>query len=124
MTASPDAPLTLHVALPVPLPQLFDYRAPAGAAPPGAADVGRRVLVPFGPRHLVGIVAAGGPAAADAPALREVVKWLDAAPLLHGELDRSLRWLARYTHAPLGEVLATALPATLRRGDPLPDTHA
>ena len=121
--ASSDASLALQVALPVPLPQLFDYRAPAGAAP-GPADVGRRVLVPFGPRRLVGIVAAVGPTAADAPALRDAIEWLDAAPLLHGELDRSLRWLARYTHAPLGEVLATALPATLRRGEPLPDTHA
>ena len=44
--------------------------------------------------------------------------------LFHGELFESLRWLARYTHAPLGEVLATALPAALRRGEPLPDTHA
>ena len=40
------------------------------------------------------------------------------------ELLDSLRWLARYTHAPLGEVLATALPAPLRAGEPLPDTHA
>src|SRR5690606_23865662 len=30
----------------------------------------------------------------------------------------------RYLHAPLGEVLATALPAALRRGEPLSDTTA
>src|SRR5690606_5578813 len=115
----PVAPV-LQVALPLPLPRLFDYRAPDA----GADDVGRRVRVPFGPRELVGVVAAVGPAGADAPELRPISERLDPAPLLHGELLASLQWLSRYTHAPLGEVLATALPAALRRGEPLPDTHA
>jgi len=118
--SDPAAPV-LQVALPVPLPRLFDYRAPDAAAPD---DVGRRVRVGFGPRELVGVVAAVGPPAPDAPELRPILERLDPAPLLHGELFDSLRWLARYTHAPLGEVLATALPAALRRGEPLPDTHA
>ena len=53
--------------------------------------------------------------------LRALLGQLDPEPLFHGELLHSLRWLARYVHAPLGEVLATALPAALRRGEPLPD---
>ncbi|WP_101925675.1 MULTISPECIES: primosomal protein N' [Luteimonas] len=119
----------LRVALPVPLPRLFDYRAPTAGDVPSAADVGRRVRVPFGPRELVGVVAAVEPPGValqgpDAPALRAALAWLDDAALLRGELADSLRWLARYTHAPLGEVLATALPASLRRGDALPETHA
>ncbi|MCD9027333.1 primosomal protein N' [Luteimonas sp. BDR2-5] len=118
---TPDA--VLRVALPLPLPRLFDYRVPAGGPPATDADVGRRMRVPFGPRELVGVVAAVGPADAGAPALREALVWLDDAPLLGGELLDSLHWLARYTHAALGEVLATALPAALRRGEPLPDTH-
>lgn len=113
----------LRVALPVPLPRLFDYRAPAGDAADGQA-IGRRVRVPFGPRELVGVVAAVGPREDDGPALRDAIAWLDAAPVFHGELLASLQWLARYTHAPLGEVLATALPAALRRGEALPETHA
>jgi len=41
----------LQVALPVPLPRLFDYLPPAGhAASPG--DVGKRVGVVFGNRAL------------------------------------------------------------------------
>ena len=116
-------PSVLQVALPVPLPRLFDYAAPAGAAV-GPDDVGRRVRVPFGPRELVGVVAGIGTPEDPALTLREALTWLDEAPLLHGELAASLRWLARYTHAPLGEVLATALPAALRRGEALPDTHA
>ena len=113
----------LRLALPLPLPQLFDYRPPAGlSAEPGL--VGRRAQVPFGPRSLVGVIAeVGPPERPDAP-LRAADAVLDAAPVLQGELLASLRWLARYTHAPLGEVLATALPAALRRGDPLPETQA
>src|SRR5690606_23362910 len=113
----------LQVALPVPLPRLFDYRAPAGLAA-SPALVGCRVRVPFGPRELVGVVAGVDVADGDGPELREVLALLDREPLLRGELLDSLRWLARYVHAPLGEVLATALPAALRRGEPLPDTHA
>ncbi|MCM2335949.1 MAG: primosomal protein N' [Pseudomonas sp.] len=127
MPRSPESPPThdapvWRVAVPVPLPRLFDYRPDAGAlAQPG--DVGRRVRVAFGPRELVGVVAEVGPADPDAPPPKPVTAALDAAPLLAGELLDSLRWLARYTHAPLGEVLATALPATLRHGEPLPDTR-
>ncbi|MQP75381.1 primosomal protein N' [Stenotrophomonas sp. MYb238] len=113
---------TLRIALPVPLPQTFDYLPPAGSPSPVAGDVGRRVKVPFGNRELVGLVEGIG-AVEDAAALREALQWLDGPPLLGGELLASLRWLARYTHAPLGEVAATALPAPLRRGEPLPDTH-
>ena len=113
----------LRIALPLPLPRLFDYAAPEGAdADPG--DVGRRVRVPFGPRELVGVVAATGPAEGEAPALREALAWLDPAPLFTGEPLATARWLARYLHVPLGEVFATALPASLRRGEPLPDTTA
>src|SRR5688572_6210040 len=113
----------LRVALPLPLPRLFDY-LPAAGSRPGPHHRGRRVQVPFGSRELVGVVADVGPPAADAPDLRAAVAVLDPAPLLHGELFDSLQWLARYLHAPLGEVLATALPAALRRGEPLPATHA
>ncbi len=111
----------LRVALPVPLPRLFDYRPPLD----GAVEVGCRVRVPFGHRSLVGVVAEiGAPDPAFAADLRSADAVLDARPLLHGELLASLLWLARYTHAPLGEVLATALPGVLRHGEPLPDTHA
>ena len=116
----PTADSVLRVALPVPLPRLFDYRPPADT--PGT--VGCRVRVPFGTRSLVGVSVAIGPPDAGVAELREVESLLDPEPLLHGELLASLHWLARYTHMPLGEVLSTALPSALRRGEPLADTHA
>jgi primosomal protein N' (replication factor Y) len=110
----------LRVALPLPLPQPFDYAPPAGIE---AATVqrGQRILVPFGARELYGVVV--GTAMADPGIELKAARALpDTAPLLHGELFESLLWLSHYLHAPLGEVLATALPSALRRGDPLPDT--
>jgi primosomal protein N' (replication factor Y) len=122
MPVSTPLPSAYQVALPLPLPQAFDY-LPANGMPAREDAVGGRVRVPFGNRELIGIVTRIGPAQGSA-GLRAVLAQLDPEPLFHGELLQSLRWLARYTHAPLGEVLATALPAALRRGEPLPDTHA
>ena len=121
MPDSACPPRLLRVAIPVPLPRLFDY-LPALDGPP--ANVGSRVRVPFGARELIGVIAAlPTKAEADAGELKPAVVVLDGVPLFAGELLASLQWLARYTHAPLGEVFAAALPGPLRRGEPLPDTH-
>ncbi|GAB2627184.1 primosomal protein N' [Novilysobacter erysipheiresistens] len=122
MPPAPTSSCVLRVALPLPLPRLFDYLAPErdGVVP----QVGARVRVPFGPRERIGVIAALASAAdADVPELKPALEVLDAEPLFAGELIDSLRWLARYTHAALGEVLATALPGPLRHGEPLSDTH-
>ena len=114
----------LRVALPVPLPRLFDYLPPPGVEP-ASVQAGRRILVPFGTRELCGIVVGRGIAEMGTEAgnrIKPALALPDPAPLLQGELLASLRWLAGYLHAPFGEVLATALPAALRRGEPLPDT--
>jgi len=102
----------LRVALPVPLPQLFDYLPSAeGAAAPGC-----RVLVPFGPRQMVGVVVAIA-AASELPRerLQAIMRVLDAGQaVLDESLLRLLRWSWQYyKHAP-GDVVATALPPGLR----------
>jgi len=123
--AAPPLPHILQVALPLPLPRAFDYLPPEGSTP--APDwIGRRVRVPFARGEQVGLVSGLGlaPPEAGTAALRTAVALLDPAPLLHGELLETLRFVARYYHAPLGEVLATALPVGLRDGQPLPETLA
>ena len=117
-------PITrLRVAVPVPLPRLFDYLNTPENQP--AQALGCRVRVPFGHRQLTGIVVAIDPAPGDNQgALKPILQWLDSSPVLGGELLDSLYWLSRYTHAPLGEVLSTALPALLRQDQPQPDTTA
>src|SRR5690606_40640580 len=77
----------LRVALPVPLPRLFDYLAPDGADLGAVGNlVGHRVRVPFGQRELVGVVTGTGAADPDTPALRAALAFLDERPVLAGEL--------------------------------------
>jgi primosomal protein N' (replication factor Y) len=65
---------------------------------------------------LVGVVLEIGAPDAPANALRPITERLDHSPLLPSELVSSLRWLARYYHAPIGEVVSLALPGSLRTG--------
>src|SRR5690349_18332053 len=95
--ASQTPPAVWRVALPLPLPRLFDYRPPEGEAVEDG-DVGLRVRVPFGNRELVGIVVETGAADPEAPEAKHALARLDPEPLLQGELLDSLHWLARYTH--------------------------
>jgi primosomal protein N' (replication factor Y) len=118
MTAAPQV---LRVALPVPLPTLFDYLPPEGSQP-GPDWVGRRVRVPFGRGERIGLVLEVGAAEAATAALRAASAVLDAEPLLGEELLHTLSFCTRYYHAPVGEVFATALPGLLREGQALPET--
>ena len=71
---------TLRVALPLPLPQTFDYMLPPGSPEPSQTDVGRRLRVPFGNRELVGMVEGVG-GSDDPTALKAALEWLDPAAL-------------------------------------------
>jgi primosomal protein N' (replication factor Y) len=114
---------TLQVALARPLPRPYDYLPPEGAVA-DAGWLGCRARVPLGRETAVGIVCGLGQAEVDSQRLRRVEERLDANPLLPGELWDTLQFASRYYHAPFGEVWATALPAALREGKPLPETGA
>ncbi|MCX7564522.1 primosomal protein N' [Xanthomonadaceae bacterium XH05] len=119
MSASP--PPVWRIALPLPLPRLFDYLPPIGASCPAA---GARVRVPFGQRTLVGFFIEEGTAAVDGVALKRVDAVLDpdASPF-DTALWLSLHWAASYYQRALGDVLASALPIPLRQGEAPPDTR-
>ena len=113
-----------RVALPLPLPQTFDYLPPVDAPfdPRDVSDwIGCRVRVPFGRQQKIGLVVEVIADSDSTPALKPITQRLDTQALLSEELWQSLQWLARYYQRPLGEVLATALPARLRDGDPIPE---
>ncbi|TPG11598.1 primosomal protein N' [Rhodanobacter glycinis] len=110
-------PAVLRVALPVPLPTLFDYLPPAA----GEACVGSRVLVPFGRGRMVGVVVAiDAEAAVGSSRLKQVLRLLDDVALLDAELMHTLAWAADYWLGGPGEAYANALPLTLREAKPLP----
>jgi len=106
----------LRVALPVPLPQLFDYLPEPGSRP---APPGTRVVVPFGRRKLVGIVVESDvPSQMTPHRLLPVTAVLDEGrPLLDSGLMQLLAWCWQYYKYAPGEVLQTALPPRLRKAD-------
>lgn len=113
-------PTIARVAVPSPLPQLFDYRLPPGCQPaPGV-----RVRVPFGRTARVGIVVSCGTESdVDGRKLKTVQTILDHAPVFGAELLDFALWASRYYHHPPGEVLAASLPVLLRQGAPAEPDH-
>ncbi len=99
-----------QVAVPAPLPQWFDYLPPVGGTLP---PVGSRVLVPFGKRRLVALVA-GHAEVAESAALRSIEQTLDAG-LIRPELMQLGRWAMRYYGSAPGEMVNLLLPPALRR---------
>lgn len=108
------SPIIVAVAVPLKLPRTFDYRLPPNCpAPP----VGCRVKVRFANRPLIGwVVETKTDSDWPLDKLHPIEEVIDQIPLLSDELWQLLIWTHRYYHHPLGEVLATALPAPLRGG--------
>lgn len=112
----------LRVAIDAPLASSFDYLAPGDATP---ADVGLRVVVPFGSGRRVGLILAvlpqesaaadGGPAAAQLKPAETVLR--DLPPLPQDWVDLCL-FAASYYQAAPGEALLQAIPTGLRKPDP------
>ncbi|MDT0583066.1 primosomal protein N' [Brumicola blandensis] len=103
----------VQVAIPVPMYQVFDYRIES-------EDVGDiiacRVLVPFGPRKVVGIVMGHAEhAIVEEKKLKSVIEVLDSTPVCSASMRELGEWMSRYYHYPIGEVLHTLLPAALRK---------
>ena len=111
-------PAVLRVALPLPLPTLFDYLPPAVG---GVVRPGCRVLVPFGRGQAVGVVVATGvEASVGTGKLKRALRLLDDTPLFDAELMQTLAWAADYWLAAPGEAYVNALPLALREAKPLP----
>ena len=118
MTTTPAAdydgvlPVIAHVALPVPLPQLFDYLAPDL----DDEDIGRLVRVPFGRGERIGLVLALDHSASVTTArLKPVHQCLRDQPALPADWLALVAFTADYYQAPIGEVVAMALPPRMRR---------
>ena len=103
------------VSLPVPLDQPFTYALPVTLR--HRVQAGSRLVVPFGPRKLTGVILRCHDEAPQV-ATREALRLLDKEPVLDAELLALGRWIAGYYCAPLGEVLRGMLPlaSEIRRG--------
>lgn len=109
----------VRVALDVPLPRLFDYRAESAVV----GDVGRRIRVPFGNGQKIGLIVELA-LQSDQPASKlksafEIYRDITALP---ADWISLCQFCARYYQHPLGSVIAMALPPMLRKGN-LPKQH-
>ena len=108
------APRFVDVALNRPLRQAFTYRIPKDLL--GSVRPGMRVAVPFGRRREVGVVVRLlETTELDEKKLRSLSQVLDEKPVVNDELLELLGWLSDYYACGLGEALAAALPAALKR---------
>jgi primosomal protein N' (replication factor Y) (superfamily II helicase) len=100
----------VNIALPVPIDRQFTYLVPPelqiSAAP------GRRALVPFGKKHLTGVIV-GLPASTDVRGLKPVTDILDTKPIFSPEMLFLTKWISEYYFTPWGEVLRAATPQGL-----------
>jgi primosomal protein N' (replication factor Y) len=104
------------VAVPLHVTQTFTYRLPPALQ--NDAQIGSRVIVPFGRKRLTGYIVnlradldlAAGLDDAD---IKDAEELLDIEPLLTADVYEIACWVAEYYAAPIGEVLKGALPAGL-----------
>ncbi|HEY7545713.1 MAG TPA: primosomal protein N' [Blastocatellia bacterium] len=100
-----------EVAVPVHLRKTFTYRLPGDM--PSRAQVGCRVIVPFGKKLLTGFIVALNDLEGDVidSEIRNVEELVDESPVIGRDILELTRWMADYYHAPWGECLRIALPA-------------
>lgn len=103
--------LIAQVILDVPVDKQFDFLAPDVTA----KDVGRLVIVPFGPRKLVGVIA-GVSDMTEVPTgkLKQIVLVQRALPQFSAKDFALFRFCERYYHTALGAIALNALPPAMR----------
>lgn len=105
----------LHVAVPAPLNNGFDYLATPDT--PQSLQPGCRLRVPFGRKDKIGVLLEERQQSTVAPdKLKPIKAVIEKTPCLTAELMALGLWAGAYYHHPVGEVLNTMLPALLRRG--------
>lgn len=111
----PDSSMStrvIQVAVPRPLHAVYDYEVPQQMSIPA---IGARVRVPFGRSAAVGVCVATE-VNSEHSKLKQVTELLDSDAIVPPELMTLAHWMSGYYHYPLGEVLATMLPAAARKG--------
>jgi len=113
LPAEPHTPAALHtveVIVTLAAPGLYHYGVPARFR--ARARVGARVMVRFGGKSVMGVIArVGTPVPPEIKKLLDLTDVVDDEPALSAELVELCQWIAGYYEAPPGEVIKAALPA-------------
>lgn len=97
----------IRVAVALPVHDTYTYSVPAPLIP--NAQIGKRVIVPFGNRRITGYTI--GPD--ESPArdkVKSILDVIDPEPLFPQSMLPFFDWIADYYLYPIGEVIRTALP--------------
>ncbi len=104
----------IKVAVRSPVWRDFDYLIPDFLQNTGLQP-GQRVIVPFGKRHVVGIILRiPSSTLIEKDKLKFVIDVLDERPIMDESIIKLSEWASDYYHYPLGEVLFGILPKRLR----------
>ncbi|MFA5336180.1 MAG: hypothetical protein WC324_04595, partial [Candidatus Omnitrophota bacterium] len=102
------------IALGLPVRKPFHYRVPPSLM--DKAEIGKRVLVPFGPRKLVGYIV-GFVGRPDFEGVKDIISVIDQeGPVISPELLSLTKWISEYYHSSWGEAIAAALPGAIKKG--------
>jgi primosomal protein N' (replication factor Y) (superfamily II helicase) len=101
----------IDVAVMVPPFQRFTYRVPEEMLTEVAP--GKRVLVPFGSRRVIGLVLGTAETPPSTVGIKALIDVIDDQPIFPAVLVPFFNWVADYYIHPLGAVIQTALPGGL-----------
>ena len=93
----------------MPLRQCFTYKSKE------VIKKGKRVIVPFGSKSIVGIVVKKIAKPKSLKGLKEIISIADEHSCFNGSIFEAITWASDYYHHPIGEVFFSFMPTLLRK---------
>ena len=97
------------IAVGLPLRQCFTYKSK------DVITKGKRVIVPFGSKSIVGIVVKKIAKPKSLKGLKEIISIADEHSCFNGSIFETIIWASDYYHHPIGEVFFSFMPTLLRK---------
>ena len=97
------------IAVGLPLRQCFTYKSK------DVIKKGKRVIVPFGSKSIVGIVVKKIAKPKSLNGLKEIISIADEHSCFSGSIFEAITWASDYYHHPIGEVFFSFMPTLLRK---------
>ncbi len=105
-----DALHILKVALDVPLDRVFDY-----ATIEPNTQIGQYVIVPFGPRKMIGVVVGiSNTTLIESKKLKSIIR-CDPEVIFDEQSFKLFQFCSQYYHYPLGQTIMSAVPSRLKK---------
>ena len=104
----------VEIALAVPLDRTFTYAVTTEQNPDNVSLIGRRVLVNFHNRKLIGYVVNESDTTDSTYQIKNVEKVIDEAPIFYPFMKKFAEWIASYYFCSVGEALSLMIPRGIR----------